>query len=164
MFPTPDYMAGFFNDTAQDNAKIMRAEYVTARQGLPVFEPLNFQDVPCSVCSATARAVQMSAWRVGVGVFVHVEPWLTIVTVAVPGKLNCPTGLVKLYAGYLMANHFTSLQTNEYVCVDANAEPTADSSALDDPSTNLYPTEANTVPPGSGYTVGASWHGIERAG
>ena len=54
-----------------------------------------------------------------------------------------------------MSNHNTALQTNEFVCVDANAEPLVGSSPLNEVSTDLYFTETNSQPPLSGYILGA---------
>lgn len=56
-----------------------------------------------------------------------------------------------------MANHYSRAHTNEYICVDENAEEMAGSTGGDQESVDLYPTETEAPPPDMGYTQGAGW-------
>jgi hypothetical protein len=69
----------------------------------------------------------------------------------------------RLYRGYLMANLATRLHTNDFICVDENAEAVDGAEFGDQESGELYPVEAE-FPPESSYVHSAlagvlSWIG-----
>lgn len=128
LHPSPAWPAGYFSNGNEDGALIFPSEYNTANFGVPSLRPLHGHEIGCTVCTVPAQSVQM-----------------------IPGKRTCPTGLNFLYEGYLMASHYTHLYANQWVCVDANAEPMVGSnSGFNNFNNQMFPTETEG-PPGAGY-------------
>lgn len=114
---SPAYNPG--GSTADNNrARIFFTEYQTSGYGIPSFNALHDQEVPCAVCMVTGHVAEMF-----------------------PATRACPSGWTELYEGWVMAEHYTHVHTSEFICVDRNAQAASGSNGGNQDGNLLYPTE-----------------------
>ncbi|KAH3783558.1 hypothetical protein DPMN_161500 [Dreissena polymorpha] len=102
---------------------IYGTEYETHPSVSPVFNHLHEHEVPCAVCCVSTSNVLM-----------------------VPGRNACYTGWTLEYAGYLMAERYTSPSNKNFVCVDSDAEPANCSSGGNEDGAYFYVVESSCNP------------------
>ena len=77
----------------------------------PILPVNKNENVPCAVCYAPTKAVQLM----------------------IPGRLNCSSSWTEEYEGYLMTARSSQYSNQNYICVDKDAE-----SVLHPKTKNLY--------------------------
>jgi len=119
--PNPQYAPGQYSDVANTEGYLYRAEYATGTSGLPSFQSLNGDEIPCAVCNRQTPSAK---------------------TLMIPGQFTCPNGFLPDYQGYLFAPP-TSSSRGQYVCMDRNAEGAGSTGT--EGGHQLSPVEATTT-------------------
>ena len=98
------------DDSDHSSGSLWGAEYETSGDGVSDLVRENNRPIACALCEVAASD-----------------------TLMIPGTVECPSGWLMEYNGYVMANHHGSTK-GEYVCVDRNPTPstTGDTNANND--------------------------------
>eukprot|EP01047_Picozoa_sp_COSAG01_P085635 COSAG01_NODE_18902_length_1045_cov_1.292812_1_plen_311_part_01 len=115
------YVSAASAGLSSTGARLFRAEYETSGKGLWKLWHLHDEDVPCAVCQSTG----------------------SLATLMQPGNSVCPSGWSSEYSGFIMSAPYNDNYRTEYICVDAEAEASANSATVDNSadSTHLSPVE-----------------------
>ena len=102
----PNYLS--YDSGYEKRGRLYGGEYVTAGgdRGTGPLSPVNYHDVPCTVCYATGKSSVLM----------------------IPAKTTCPSSWTREYYGYLMSEASANPMQTNFVCVDINPESAPGSS------------------------------------